>query len=87
MRTPEEFFKKFPEVKEIWIDGTDRPVKRPQDKKRQKKRYSGKKKRHTVKNMMVSDRKKRILMVSRTVAGKEHDYTLFKKLRLPQGIP
>jgi len=87
MRTPEEFFKKFPGVKEIWIDGTERPVKRPKDKKRQKKRYSGKKKHHTVKNMVVSGKKKNILMISRTVAGKEHDYTLFKKLRLPQGIP
>jgi hypothetical protein len=87
MRTPEEFFKRFPGVREIWIDGTERPVKRPKDKKGQKKRYSGKKKRHTVKNMIVSDREKRILVVSRTAAGKEHDYSLFKKLRLPGCIP
>lgn len=87
MRTPEEFFARFPGVKEIWIDGTERPVKRPKDQKRQKRQYSGKKKRHTVKNMVVSDKKKRILMISRTTEGKQHDYALFKKLKLPGGIP
>lgn len=87
MRTPEEFFEKFPGVKDIWIDGTERPVQRPGNPKEQKRKYSGKKKRHTVKNMAVSDQKKRILMISRTKEGRQHDYSLFKKLKLPQGIP
>ncbi|MBI5412705.1 transposase [Candidatus Peregrinibacteria bacterium] len=87
MRIPEEFFGRFLGIKEIWIDGTERPVKRPKDGDGQKKRYSGKKKRHTVKNMIVSDRKKRILMVSRTRDGRQHDYSLFKKFRLPRSVP
>ena len=44
------------------------------------------KKRHTKKNLIVSDQKKRILIVTKTVAGKNHDYTLFKKEGLPDKI-
>ena len=42
-----EFLESFPEVKDIFYDGTERPVQRPKKPKQQKKRYSGKKKRHT----------------------------------------
>jgi len=35
---------------EFIIDGTERPIRRPKDKKRRDTHYSGKKKRHTVKN-------------------------------------
>jgi hypothetical protein len=39
----EEFLAKFDEVKEVIIDGTERPVQRPKDAERQKEHYSGKK--------------------------------------------
>ena len=39
----EEFMAKFAEVKEVIIDGTERPVQRPKDAERQKEHYSGKK--------------------------------------------
>ncbi|GHU29537.1 hypothetical protein FACS1894152_7860 [Bacilli bacterium] len=45
----------YPGVKDIFIDGTERPVQRPRNNKLQKKRYSGKKKRHTRKNVIMSD--------------------------------
>ena len=64
--TLEEFFKLFPEVKEIWIDGSERPTRRPKDKDKQKKRYSGKKKRHTVKNILMTDKKKKVLILTKT---------------------
>ena len=35
---------------EFIIDGTERPIRRPKDPEKQKQNYSGKKKRHTVKN-------------------------------------
>lgn len=38
-----EFLEKFPEVKEVILDGTERPVQRPKDNERQKEHYSGKK--------------------------------------------
>lgn len=87
LRTPEEFFQRFPGVKDIWIDGTERPVRRAKNQRQQQRQYSGKKKRHTVKNIIVNDRQKRILVITRTVAGKQHDYQELKRQRLPAGIP
>lgn len=87
LSTPEEFFARFPGVKDIWIDGTERPVRRVKNATQQKKQYSGKKKRHTVKNIVVSDKKKRILALTKTTNGKEHDYQEFKDKNLAAGIP
>lgn len=83
----EEFIKLFPQIKEIIIDGTERPIQRPKDKQKQKQRYSGKKKRHTQKNIIITNRKKEILVLTPTRNGKEHDYTLLKKSKLPEIIP
>lgn len=62
---------------EFIIDGTERPIRRPKDPDRQRQHYSGKKKRHTVKNNVVTDKRTRkIKGLSRTVAGKQHDKKL-----------
>jgi len=62
---------------EFIIDGTERPIRRPKDNERQKKYYSGKKKRHTVKNLVISDKEtKRILVLSKTYEGKRHDKSI-----------
>jgi hypothetical protein len=59
---------------EFIIDGTERPIQRPKNKKRQKHYYSGKKKRHTVKNVVISERRtKKIKVLSRTYEGKASD--------------
>jgi hypothetical protein len=59
---------------EFIIDGTEPPIQRPKDKVRQKEYYSGKKKRHTVKNVVVGDRRSRkIKALSRTRSGKTSD--------------
>jgi hypothetical protein len=69
---------------EFIIDGTERPIRRPKDKKRQETHYSGKKKRHTIKNNVVSDKRTRkIKVLSETCEGKKHD----KKLADEQDIP
>jgi hypothetical protein len=39
----ESFFTRFPYVKDLWLDGTERPIRRPQDTDRKKRHYSGKK--------------------------------------------
>lgn len=54
-------------------DGTEREVPRPVDSDQQKEQYSGKKKRHTVKNVVVITVSCLILFVSQTVSGKIHD--------------
>lgn len=87
IRSVKEFLEKFPQVKELIIDGTERPIQRPRDKKKQKECYSGKKKKHTLKNIVGANRKKTILLLSPTADGKEHDYTILKKSKLPEHIP
>ncbi|MEG2453210.1 MAG: transposase family protein [Clostridium sp.] len=54
-------------------DGTEREIPRPADYEEQKEQYSGKKKRHTVKNAVVITASCLILFVSQTVSGKTHD--------------
>lgn len=59
------------------LDGTERPIRRPQDKDRQQRHYSGKHKRHTVKNNVISHKPSRkIKALSPTVEGKRHDKKL-----------
>jgi len=87
IRSVKEFLERFPAVKELIIDGTERPVQRPKDKEKQKKRYSGKKKKHTQKNIVLVNRKKEILLLSPTRDGREHDYMMLKKSNLPKHIP
>lgn len=59
------------------LDATERPIPRPQDPKRQSACYSGKKKRHTVKNTVVTDRTgRKIVFLGETTAGHRHDKRL-----------
>jgi hypothetical protein len=69
----EQFLERFPEVQEVILDGTERPVQRPQDATQQKKHYSGKKKRHTRKHITGSTRKKRVILLTKAQLGKIHD--------------
>lgn len=87
MRRIEEFFKAFPEVREVFIDGTERPTQRPKDKEKQKENYSGKKKKHTRKNIVITDKKKRIGFLSKTEGGKNHDFPMLKKYAPPDNMP
>jgi hypothetical protein len=64
---------KFPEVKDVIIDGVERPIQRPKNPKQQRRSYSGKKKRHTRKNTIISTEKRRIILVSPSKNGKIHD--------------
>lgn len=71
--TTEDLLKRCPEL-EFIIDGTERPIARPSTEPRQRDNYSGKKKRHTVKNTIVTNRKsKQVIYLGTTVPGKIHD--------------
>lgn len=77
-RNFDELIRDFPELVELGIlgDGTERPVRRPKDKDKQKSKYSGKKKRHTVKNIIITHPKtKAVLFLGKTQDGKTHDKT------------
>lgn len=83
----EEFQEKFPEVKEIMVDGTERRRQRPKKKKSQQKAYSGKKKAHTRKNIVITDTKKKILVLTKTKSGRRHDKRLADKESVFETIP
>jgi hypothetical protein len=87
MRTREEFFQAFPEAKEIFIDGTERPIQRPKNKEKQKDNYSGKKKRHTKKNLVITEKSKKVGFLSKTVSGKTNDFTMLKEEASPDIMP
>ena len=55
-------------------DGTEREIPRPVDSEQQKEKYSGKKKRHTVKNALITSAACTILFVSQTF--NVHDKTI-----------
>lgn len=69
----EEFMVRFPSVERVMIDGTERPIQRPQDSEHQKLNYSGKKRRHTRKHLAAVDQRKRVLVLSASREGKLHD--------------
>jgi len=83
----EEFLEAFPEVKDVFGDGTERRIQRPKKPRREHKAYSGKKKAHTRKNLILSDEKKRILIVSPTKSGRRHDKRVMDKMILAERIP
>jgi DDE superfamily endonuclease/Helix-turn-helix of DDE superfamily endonuclease len=71
------------EAVELIIDGTDRRRQRPQSPEKQAQHYSGKRKTHSDKNVVVVHAKtKRVGYLSQTYAGKIHD----KKIADQEGL-
>jgi hypothetical protein len=59
---------------EFLIDGTERPIRRPKDEERRREDYSGKKKRHTKKNIVITDKATGAIRgLGRTQPGRKHD--------------
>lgn len=79
-----------PKLQEFLVDATEREIQRPKDNIKQKDYYSGKRKKHTVKNqIIVSPKTRKILAVSKTIQGRIHDKKLFENdplfLKFPKG--
>jgi hypothetical protein len=68
-------------------DGTERPIQRPKDPEIQPIFYSGKKKRHCIKNNVLVDRQAKIILLTPTCEGKKHDKKIADEtgLVLPEG--
>jgi DDE superfamily endonuclease/Helix-turn-helix of DDE superfamily endonuclease len=59
---------------EFIIDGTERPIRRPRDRQRRRDDYSGKQKRHTKKNIVITDKPTgKIVGLGPTQVGSRHD--------------
>lgn len=85
--SPEEFFQRFPEAKEVFLDGTERRVQKPRNLKKRAKLYSGKKKATTRKTIVVSTARRRILVLTPAKSGRRHDKRIADKFQLIQNIP
>jgi hypothetical protein len=69
------------------IDGTERPMQRPQDPEQQTLNDSGKKRRHTHKPLAAVDQCKRVLVLSKAREGKLHDQKFHDEEDLAGSIP
>lgn len=83
----EEVFERVPGLKDVFLDGTERRVQRPRDKKKRNKLYSGKKKGTTRKTIIINDDKKRILFMTPTKSGRRHDKRVTDKYGVGAAIP
>lgn len=80
MRSFFDLYAVYPELEEYIVDGTDRPFKRSKDSKTQEIYYSGKKKRHTIKNQVfINPYNKKIVYATETLPGSVHDKTAVKE--------
>ena len=77
LRTADAVMAAFPQVRVV-IDAKEQGFRRPAGWEEQKPFYSGKKKRHTVKNQVVCTPTGRIASVSRTAPGRTHDRTVLR---------
>jgi hypothetical protein len=80
MRSFSDLYSIYPELEEYIVDGTDRPYKRSKDNKTQELYYSGKKKKHTIKNQVfINPYNKKIIYTTETLPGSVHDKTAIKE--------
>jgi hypothetical protein len=80
LKTKEEVEQYFPGFM-AFTDCTEQPIPRPtKNKKKRKLYYSGKKKKHTVKNLYTANQKGLIIYkTKRRQRGRKHDYKIYKK--------
>ena len=73
----------------VLIDASEQPIYRPQDNETQKKYYSGKAKRHTMKTQYTTTYDGLIVHKSTSVHGSMHDFALFKQdnAAFPANLP
>lgn len=80
IESPEDIRQLTDKYDDIIIDGVESRCIRPQDEERQKACYSGKKKCHTVKSLVISDHQRKLLFVSPLFDGSVHDYGMMISL-------
>lgn len=81
----EEFRQAYPELTFI-IDGVEQPKRKPKKPEKRKSDYSGKKKRHTLKQLVISTPTGIIVDQSPSVGGRPHDFKVFKDDTVARGI-
>ena len=79
-----EVLRDLPAVSAVLLDGTERPIARPQHKGRRDRHYSGRRKRTTVKNVVVTAGG-RVVLVTPTAPGRRHDKSEADRARVRLG--
>jgi hypothetical protein len=72
-RTVEELLNRFPGIKDIFLDGTERRTQRPKSGRNRNRRYSGKQRTCTRKNILGVSENKTVLFLSPSKNGRRHD--------------
>ena len=71
----------------LLIDSFETPIRRPSDETRQRRTYSGKKKRHTLKTPVVTDAKGEILEIDPGHRGPKADLRIYEESGVDQRYP
>jgi DDE superfamily endonuclease/Helix-turn-helix of DDE superfamily endonuclease len=74
-------------VDHVLIDSFETPVPRPSEKAAQKRRYSGKKKRHTLKTQVVTDAQGEILTLDAGHPGPRADLRIYEQSSVAEQFP
>jgi hypothetical protein len=87
VRDLRELLARAPALQEVILDGTERRLPRPVHAGRQRRYYSGRKKQHTLKNVLMTGGGQ-VRWCSPTVPGRRHDLAVARaaRLRLPKHI-
>ena len=78
LKTPQEVEQYFPGFLSF-IDCTEQQIPRPNNKRKRKAYYSGKKKRHTVKTQITVNKNGIIIHKVGYKKGRRHDYDIYKE--------
>lgn len=71
----------------LLIDSFETPIRRPSDDQRQRRCYSGKKKRHTLKTQIVTDAQGEILEIDAGHRGPKADIRIYEESGVDQRYP
>jgi hypothetical protein len=71
----------------LLIDSFETPIRRPSDDTRQRRTYSGKKKRHTLKSQVVTDAKGEILELDTGHRGPKADIRIYEESGVEERYP
>ena len=72
-------------VEYLIIDSFETPIARPSLNERQRRVYSGKKKRHTLKTQLITDENGEIIQVNGGFRGPKSDIEIYRATRLAKG--
>jgi hypothetical protein len=87
IKSEEEFLRLFKLGEKVYIDGTERPIQRPGNSSYQGVCYSGKKKRHIAKVVVISNERREVKVITPVDPGSKHDKNIYDENKLGQYFP